>query len=284
MSPAGNSVSSPPSTSTSAMGSFFGGVSRFFGLGQDDAVRSPVTAADVGDAADTSSKPSPSAAAGGSTTFGAAADSGASSSSTARGDAAEGAGAGAPMEVSSSSHDMGQAAMVAGGGALAGVAGAAGVAAARDSDGRSRDSAPRPHVEGGAGMHAVAAGREDGGDESREDAAAAAEDSLRGRSLSPEEVQAYSDNVDRTLQVRDGDCGDAKVEHGLVFLLFLKMLTSVYACIQVFFFCGLWLVAHRSILTLRMGMGLTFRALYVGILHVWSCISSALLRDVQAPC
>lgn len=188
-SPAGMSAISPPSTATSVVGKVLTGMGRFFGIAQDDATQSPATAAAAAAAA---------AAAGGN-------PEGQEFAGAERGAVAAQA---APLTDNAAPEDGLSAGTAAAAAAAAAAAVGAGVAVSR------RDAAPTEGEAavsgGGAEGGAVAGGGAAAMDRlqhvgSQEDmpsaAAVAKEASLRGRSLSPEEVQAYSDKVDQTLEV-----------------------------------------------------------------------------------
>ncbi|CAM9610667.1 unnamed protein product, partial [Laminaria digitata] len=191
-SPAGL-VPSPPSTAASVVGKVVTGVGRFFGFANDDATQSPASAAAA-----------------------------ANTMANARGGGAEGSLAGSATARESSQEGGG------GGGvgprddsaARSAFSGGGGVGPRDDSAARSAFSGV-PALGSTAGGDGVK--REGSGEEGQGAAAAAAtaaaaaaaaaqeEALLRGRSLSPEEAQAYSDNVDRTLEGLPTDDGGASI-------------------------------------------------------------------------
>lgn len=188
-SPAGLSAISPPSTATSVVGKVLTGMGRFFGIAQDDAVQSPGTAAAAAAAAADGSNPQGEDVAG--------AERGAVAAQSLP--LADDAGPGDDVAV-------GTAAAAAAAAAASGAAVVAGVAVARKNAAPTEGEPASGGAEGGAvagGTAAMDQLQHVGSQEDMPSAAAVAKEaSLRGRSLSPEEVQAYSDKVDQTLEVR----------------------------------------------------------------------------------
>lgn len=184
-SPAGMSAISPASTATSVVGKVLTGMGRFFGIAQDDAVQSPGTAAAAAAAAATGSNPEGEGVAG-----------------AERGTVAAQS---LPLADDAGPEDD-VAAGTAAAAAASGAAVVAGVAVARKNAAPTEGETASGGAEGGAvagGTAAMDQLQHVGSQEDMPSAAAVAKEaSLRGRSLSPEEVQAYSDKVDQTLEVR----------------------------------------------------------------------------------
>lgn len=187
-SPAGFSNNSPPSTTTSVVGKVLGGVGRFFGISGDDSTQ-------MGAAA-----PSPASVSAGTAIAGPAAGTAAGGTMLTVSESPASAAAAAAAGIANVPHEA-DAVPVAGGMRLEGSA----LQPHAQQQEQRYEQGERPfdwqHVsrdhaatEGGvrAGTGATAAGAGE----------VASEDSLRGRSLSPGEVQLYSEKVDLALEVR----------------------------------------------------------------------------------